>query len=213
MSTPRIPIHCDTLFDQHLPQWEALRDADEDGMSFHVLRAGTPEDDGRPLLVWVHPGDACESDSPSARIRSRSLELQQRMAHEVMEKLESHRVIVLHRQSSVFAFEPWSDHVDPDYADAMGACLNDPRVTLVWGDDLHAASQWILDQEGLGTEAFLTGAWRHPEWGCVTAVGQRLQAGGLRVAVSEHSPSEPGIVRVGWKPAQSAAANRRTPRP
>lgn len=203
-------FECDNQFDKAEIAWEAVLEELGDGAVFKPLHIpGVEPSDTRPLLIWVHPGDACEDDSPDARIRRRSIELQEAMGAEILARLETHRVIVIQRQSSIHAFAPWTARVAPEYAMAMGQCLSDADVAQVWGDDLDAASTWILENKAQATEVFLTGAWRHPDWGCVTAVGRQLQAAGLTVDVSNSSPSEPGVVRGGWKPEAAPRPRRK----
>lgn len=208
---PRISeMECDRQFETASPIWEAILEELGDGAVFRPLSAPAVDPaDPRPLLIWVHPGDACEDDSPDSRIRRRSLELQAAMGAEVFARLDTHRVIVIQRQSSIHAFEPWTSKVDAEYAMAMGQCLADADTAQLWGDDLAAASAWILENKAEASQVFLTGAWRHPDWGCVTAVGQALQAAGLAVEVSSSSPSEPGVMKGGWKPEASERPRRK----
>ena len=203
-------FECDSQFETAEIAWEAVLEELGDGAVFKPLHAPAVDPkDTRPLLVWVHPGDACEDDSPDTRIRRRSVELQAAMAAEIFERLETHRVIVIQRESSIYAFAPWTSRVAFQYALAMGQCLSDSGTAQTWGDDLAAASAWILENKAEARQVFLTGAWRHPDWGCVTAVGQTLQAAGLAVEVSSSSPSEPGVVKGGWKPEASERPRRK----
>lgn len=198
----------DSRFHAHHSAWEERREEEDDASTFVVDRHVATPEDARPWLVWVHPGDACEIDSPDADTQVRARLLEEQMGEEVLAMLDSHRVFVIHRQSSVFAFEPWEERTHPAYAEAMGRCLADEATTLLWGDDLAAASTWLLEQRGPADTVFLTGAWRHREWGCVTAVGEALVAGGMAAEVSAHSPSEPGTTVDGWTPAATIGSVR-----
>lgn len=195
----------------HQAHWEKLAAADLSDADWLILADPIVEaHDGRPLLVWVHPGDACESDHPRASIQEQAWALEERMGKEILERLPTHRVVVVHRTSSAFAFEPHAHRVAPAYANAMATVCQDPTTASLWGDDLDALAGWIADRRGAAPGAFLTGAWNHPDHGCVSAVGQALLAQGWPVTVSPHSPSEPGSVNNAWRPA--VATRRRAPR-
>lgn len=177
-------------------------------MELNVLREiALDEHDTRPLLIWVHPGDACESDFPDADIREASFRLQEEMGQEILERLETHRIVVIQRQSTAFAFEPEEWRMADPYLDAMGRILDREDTTWLWGDDLEKASSWILERRAQAPEAFLTGAWSHPEWGCVTAVGEGLLEANLPVKISPFSPSEPGTTLGAWRPSHSENAD------
>lgn len=111
-------------------------------------------------------------------------------------------VVVLHRYSSQFAFET-PKRVSEDYFQAMAQCMADQRATMLFGDDLEAASAWLLEHLAPRErpEVFLTGAWSHPKYGCVAAVGKALHVAGVdRLRVSLSSPSDPGEATNVWQP-------------
>ena len=68
-------FECDNQFEKAEIAWEAVLEEFGDGAVFKPLHVpGVDPSDTRPLLIWVHPGDACEDDSPDTRIRRRSVE-------------------------------------------------------------------------------------------------------------------------------------------
>lgn len=183
---------------QQLEDW-AISEDEEDG-DFRVVRMGVFEDsDPRPLLVWVHPGDACESDSPDSDVREQAKSLEDLMGKEIFSMRDTHRIVVIHRYSNHFAFY-CENRVADKYYDAMGQALIDEDASHLWGDELDEASAWIVQNRAGAKQAFLTGAWSHKDWGCVTAVGKALQEAGFEVEVSCYSPSEAGDTQEAWYP-------------
>lgn len=197
------------------PLWRAVSDrvareeaGEVDGMALAVLQAGqvTP---GLPLILWVHPGDACESDHPDEGVGERSYALQGGMGEELL-AMGACDLVVLHRLSSRFAFED-SQRVETPYYEAMVQAM-DGRVTHLYGDDLDAAAAWVLEHLAPHgrPDVLLTGAWSHPTHGCVAAVGQALETAGVApLRVSQHSPSDPGSVAQVWQPAAPASSRPR----
>jgi hypothetical protein len=198
--TPGEPMRA--FWDTH--QAQALCDEDDNGMQFLVLVDDGTRDD-RPLVVWIHPGDACEHDSDDEEIRNNAADFERYMGLEIQELSETHRLVVLHRQSTPYAFEPDTWRVNEEYWTAMSEALENPGHIHLWGDDLDKASAWLLEQLGQAPQYFLTGAWTDPKYGCVTAVGKALVRAGKEVEVSGWSPSEPGSVADGWRPADEKA--------
>lgn len=188
------------------PSWKAgyLELLAEEGGDFSVL--ASPPPDARPLLIWVHPGDAVD-DREAFDTREgyeRSVSHQRQMAVEIMDRMSDHQVVVLHRFSSDWAFE--KKRAQPTYREAMAAVTQDPTTVVLFGDDLPEVSDWLLaHQNVLGRPSvFMTGAWSDPEYGCVTTVGKGLEAGGVRgIQLSAWSPSEPGSVKGQWQPQPS----------
>lgn len=173
---------------------------DDDAPGLAVVHKGQVTS-GLPLVLWIHPGDACESDCDDEDIAEASIGLQHEMGRE-LEQFGPCDVVVLHRFSSQFAFE-YGNRVADTYHQAMCESLVDPRVTHLFGEDLTAASEWLLEHLALNQrpQILLTGAWSHPEHGCVAAVGQALHAAGIApLQVSWFSPSEPGEASNVWQP-------------
>lgn len=201
------------------PTWQAVSDLadayeEDDSMDFKVVHVGTVTP-SLPLVIWVHPGDACESDCDDEDIEEASKDLQHQMGRE-LEQFGPCDVVVLHRFSSQFAFES-SNGVADTYHQAMCETLVDPRATHLFGDDLESASAWLLEHMAIQgrPDILLTGAWSDPEHGCVSAVGQALHAAGATTLhVSHFSPSEPGDSSNVWQPpAPEPAAAPKRPKP
>lgn len=183
---------------------------DDDGAVFHVLQPGT-FDTSKPLIVLVHPGDACESDHPSEALQTRAWGYQMKMGAELLEeRFEGCDVIVLHRFSSRFAFENGYE-VDQDYLRALAKFHQDPKTCVLFGDDLEEASQWIIDQAKTTDRpcVFFSGAWSNKDNGCVTFVGKAIQAAGANIEVSAFSPANPGTMANAWR----GKLPRKTPTP
>lgn len=186
--------------------------AEESG-DFSVL--ASPPPDARPLLIWVHPGDAVD-DREAFDTREgyeRSLSHQRQMAAEIMDRMSGHQVVVLHRFSSDWAFE--KKRAQPEYREAMTAVMQEPTTVVLFGDELPEVSDWLLAHQNVPARpsVFMTGAWSDPEYGCVTAVGKGLEAGGVRgIQLSTWSPSEPGSIEGQWQP-QSRPVLQNVPAP
>lgn len=199
----------------------AAYDDGDDGESFHVLHHPGSED-SRPLLIWVHPGDAIEDadsfdpvdpDSEDGEdLYRNSLQCQGGMAQEVMDRMATHQVVVLHRYSSQWAFD--FQKATPDYERAMLKAEEQPGTVILFGDDLEAAGSWLVQKMNTTKrEVFLTGAYSDPRLGCVAAIGKAIEAAGCSsIQMSSWSPSEPGSRSGAWKP-QDAAAPSEPPLP
>jgi hypothetical protein len=200
------------------PLWAAVLEcaAQEEEIDFAVLHQGEV-DPTLPLVIWVHPGDACESDHDDRDVRDISIDLQHQMGRELLQ-FGPCNAVVLHRVSSEYAFEE-NYRVADNYHRAMCEALVDERVTHLFGDDLNAASAWLIEHMATQQrpEIFLTGAWSHPEYGCVAAVGQALHAAGTqRLHLSYSSPSDPGDCSEVWQPPApelAPAPTARAPKP
>ena len=183
----------------------------DDSAEFHVLQHGMAAVD-RPLVVWVHPGDACEFDTDDEEVKAYSFDFQEGMAEELL-GMGQCDVVVLHRFSSEYAFEN-ERRVDGGYYEAMAQVVQDERVSHLYGDDLDAASTWLLENMAVHgrPRVFLTGAWSHPDDGCVAAIGQALHAAGVtNMEVSPSSPSEPGSIENVWQPPAPEVAKKKAP--
>lgn len=194
--------------------WEKVLEMarrDDDGAEFMVLQEGEVSVD-RPLVLWIHPGDACEFDADDEEIRDFSFECQGGMAEELLSMGECD-IVVLHRVSSDYAFEN-ARRVDAGCYEAMAQLINDERTTHLYGDDLNADSAWVLEHMRTHNRprVFLTGAWSDPVYGCVAAVGQALHAAGVtNMDVSQSSPSEPGSTENVWQPPAPEATKKKAP--
>lgn len=198
---------------------QAIRDYEEDdSATFRVL--GTPDlTDGRPLLIWVHPGDAVEDkegfdppdDEDDEDLYENTRQFQAMMSREILDRLDTHQVVVIHRYSDQYAFE--EEQAQWDYQRAMADVGEEPSTVHLFGDDLAAASAWMvanLDVEN--RPVFMTGAYSHPDHGCLAAVGKALQAADATIEVSGWAPSEPGSVANIWTPSPATPAPTITPR-
>lgn len=67
------------------------------------------------------------------------------------------------------------------------------QSSILFGDDLEAASQWIIENLHVSERphVYLAGAYSDPENGCLTYVGKALERviGSHRITVSDYSPS------------------------
>lgn len=192
---------------------EQLSEKDEEGMQFLVLFFDQLTDD-RPIVLWVHPGDACEHDADDEEVRNNAHDFEHYMGEEIMEKYETHRIVVLHRQSTPYAFMPGTNRVADAYWEAMTDSISDNDSVHLWGDDLEKAAQWVIKKFPKAPSFFLTGAWSDPQYGCVTAMGKSLLKANKEVEVSSWSPSEPGSVADTWRPEhekEAAAKAERKP--
>jgi hypothetical protein len=179
---------------------------DDDSADFRVL--GTPDlNDARPLLIWIHPGDAVEDrdafeeaeTEEDEDLYENTRQFQARMGEEIERHMATHQVVVLHRYSDQYAFEDgqaqWS------YSRAMEAVGDEESTVHLFGDDLPAAAAWMVKHLGVEDRpVFMTGAYSDPDNGCLAAVGKALEAAGATIEVSGWSPSEPGSVANIWKP-------------
>jgi len=185
----------------------ALSASDFDGFKVIHQRNDWREDALRPLLVVVHPGDAIEracdwaDKAVGAKVEAFSKANQAGMAKEILNKLETHDVIVLHRLSSSYLHEPGAIR---DYCEVMDQC--DAVGLVLYGDDLESASAWIstnvpgcMDK---CIDVFMTGAYAASEYGCITAVGKALLLGnaGIKLKVSEHAPTDNSNDAPRWFP-------------
>lgn len=161
----------------------------------------------RPLLLVIHPGDAIEracdwsGQEGEHEVVALSASNQQGMAEEIIDKLDSHDVVVLHRISSAYLYE---GGVQNEYVDALSQC--DQQGVILYGDDLEAATHWMLQnvsglQEGR-LEVFMTGAYANAEHGCITAVGKGLLEANpeLKIKVSEWAPTDNNNFLPRWRP-------------
>jgi hypothetical protein len=174
---------------------------DEEGFDFEVLKAAPRSD--RPLLIWIHPGDAIEDREAFDRREDyeNTRQFQARMAEEIEDLVLTHQVVVLHRESSGYAFD--QEHAYPEYADALAMVEELSTTVLLYGDDLDQVSAWLIAELGANQrpQVFMTGAWSDPQHGCVAIVGQALDRAGAPVLrVSSWSPSEPGSIADVWQP-------------
>ena len=177
---------------------ERLSEEDDEGMQFLVLEDDGVRDD-RPIALWIHPGDACEHDHPDDEVRENAADFEHYMGEELLAD-DGYRMVVLHRQSTSYAFCPDTYRVADTYWKAMDQALTDPSTIHLWGDDLDEASKWLIDRLDQAPKFFLTGAWNHPKDVCVATVGKALVRAGKEVEVSMWSPSDPGSIDKTWRP-------------
>lgn len=172
----------------------------KDETDFRVLNAGRDGDVSRPLLVLVHPGDAVETEGP-AHVVAYSRSCQEGMAHEIENLIATDAdTTVLHRLSSHYSIGGSGD-CQRAFRAAIDALHRDGAI--IYGDDLEKAAAWIEERHLASQRPFvvLAGAWTHYEWGCVTLVGQLLEALGARVVLSRHASVCPGADEAGYRPA------------
>lgn len=169
----------------------------------------------RPLLIIIHPGDAIEDGIGygDAIAAAEVVEFGRRnviaMAREIDEKLATHDVVVLHRQSSIDTFMR-SDFgqflkTEKDIKPYAKMCIKaSEQGQVLFGDDLDACAKWILENMNPveRPEIFMTGAYACAQWGCITHVGKCLmKAGCNQIEVSPHSPTDSSNYQPRWNPA------------
>lgn len=173
-----------------------LRKLDEDGEdAFLVLfHDAVRHDPARPLVVIVHPGDMIEVRQGWSRddwpgVLGRSLSCQ---AHTALE-LERWRkrgadFVILHRASCSQIAKGERPTCDDHFASEIVAARK--AGTVLYGDDLDAAGQWMLDHLHIEQRPaiYMAGAYADADHGCLTAIGQMLESVARgRITVSEHA--------------------------
>ncbi|WP_192926341.1 hypothetical protein [Microvirga tunisiensis] len=159
----------------------------------------------KPLYILVHPGDvvqskddASNSDDPR-QIPEYSWACQIAQAEEVDKLLKAGwDLAVLHRFSSTYAFgvsnsaEELVSAIDTIHED--GASL--------YGDDLDAAAKFLCERMTAAKRpaVLLSGAWSAADGGCITALGQALEAAGTRVHLSYSACISPDGSEDEWRP-------------
>lgn len=148
-------------------------------VQFHVcVSSAAPLDARKPLLIIVHPGDAIEDGQGyPEKQRQQVIDFGKfntdGMAGEISAMLHNADIVVLHRESSLF------DILGAGSSPYTEACRSaSERGTVLCGDDLEAASDWILANMAVADRpsVFMTGAYACADYGCITAVGRRLQS-------------------------------------
>lgn len=220
------------------PAYNRCLKNDDDSADFHVLSAPAATD--QPLLIWIHPGDAVEAEDAFDRPElsghqvdededefeddiedeyQNSLDFQNKMASEIYDKAATHQVIILHRQSDDWAFT--RGYATHDYKQAMIDVEDLPSTVHLYGDDLKAASAWIIENMNTPTrpDIFMTGAYSDPKDGCMAFVGQEIEKSGvINMQATWSSPSSPGSSASGWHPKkkpvpEETPAPKETPAP
>lgn len=200
--------------------WKAALDAAvhaDDGGGFRVL---SPEvvRDLRPVLLWIHPGDAVEDAGAFActeggeDLHQNSRDFQDAMGEAACGQIGKRQTVILHRLSDGYAFD--DEMAEAVYQEAMEKACAEASTLHLFGDDLDAAADWLIANLGgadgiAGLPIYMIGAYSHPEHGCLAHVGQRLEAAGAQVEVHPCSPSEPGSCADAWVPAQSRGVHGR----
>ena len=199
--------------------WGTLTAVDEeadDRASFQAWRVASSEDGRNPLLVIVHPGDAIETDAGNQQIRREAARCQENMAAEIGRLSNGGwDCVVLHR-SSCAQYAPGK--AQKSVAEQMRREIQALHATgtVLYGDDLGAAGNWMEDHLDLESRPAirLTGAYADPLHGCVTAIGEGIQAylaeigGRATVSLSEHAYAGPGGTER-WQPQAAASLGPR----
>lgn len=173
---------------------------------FRVLAEPGEIETRRGLYVLVHPGDVVQArddvgDGDEAdAILEYSRRCQQILASEVEALVvdDDWDVVVLHRQSSDYAFTGDADY---DYRELMPDPGDD--ATLLWGDDLPAAAAYLLATMRASERPLvvLGGAWSEARHGCVASIGEALELGGCATALSRGACISPDGSGVEWTPS------------
>ncbi|WP_137917164.1 hypothetical protein [Hydrogenophaga sp. 2FB] len=173
----------------------------------------------RPLLVIVHPGDALEppfgwSHADYQAVLGFSLSNQVGMSAEILARVETCEVFVLHRSSSSDLLSGGAARwVDPSYAKAVRRASEVGSVA--YGDDLTSAADWICASTELmaGREVFMTGAYADAVHGCITALGSSLLGAqpDLKINVSDHAPTDNANHAPRWVPSAAKPGSPFTP--
>ncbi|MCE6958717.1 hypothetical protein LAZ40_06610 [Cereibacter sphaeroides] len=166
----------------------AIDRASDDSAEFHVLhdpvRNGEPSPD---LVIVIHPGDLVEPGfdrGALARQKGLAAELAARSGQDFL---------VLHRNSC----SQFGTGRLPSVHPALKKALQDgwKRGVILHGDDLEAASAWIVSHMALDRrrEIFLGGAYGDAEDGCLAFVGKAIEAAAPgRIVLSAHIPCPGG---------------------
>ena len=198
---------------------EAIDKDEAGGGGFRVLSSATARDT-RPVLLWVHPGDAVEDQSvfddseTGEELYRNSRDFQDEMGDFACRRLGASQVVILHRASDRYAFE--DEEAEPVYQEAMEKACGDASTLHLFGDDLDAAARWLVEHLGEGRDVdglavCLIGAYGHSEHGCLAFIGQRLGAAGAGVKVHPCVPSGPGAREGAWQPNRQAVADTAQP--
>lgn len=183
---------------------QTLCEQEEDRFQVLQLPAGWGTSQA-PLLLIVHPGDALEflSDwrgNPAGRgVVALSVANQAGMASEIMQRLPTHEVAVLHRLSSQYLGRR---DAESSYRQAVRSA--EEVAAVLYGDDLDAASQWLHAHAmpEHRRQVFLTGAYADAQYGCITAIGRVLQAHrpDVLIEVSHWAPTDNTNHAPRWRP-------------
>lgn len=165
-----IPRPGDLSVDEIRDILEEIDNASDDSMDFRVIQhADDMMDASRPLMVIIHPGDMIELDhDPDA------LEMQDGLATE-MEARQNFDLVILHRNSCSQIGNVTAERCCHEMGDRFEAEW--PRATILHGDDLEAASAWMVSNLGLEgrPEIFMGGAYGGIDFGCLTFVGKNIE--------------------------------------
>lgn len=177
-----------------------------DALSFYVLRHATPKPN-LPLAIIVHPGDLIAgvyglSPEDRKKVMAFSFRNQGGTAADIRKWRElPAEVLVLNRQSCELFMGQEKFAVSRDLADEMKKAWRSD--TILFGDDLVKASEWMIANMSLEQRPhiYLAGAYSDPEYGCLTFIGQALEkvVGHDKITVSDHSPPGEGPGKA-WRP-------------
>lgn len=175
-----------------------IHELDEEGEdAFLVLsHEASDHDPAKPLVVVVHPGDMVEvrqgwGADDWREVLRKNLDSQRGTAADLARwREEGADVVLLHRSScsqladgvagSVYACDALVDEI----AAAREA------GTILYGDQLEEAGKWMLEHLHIERRPaiYMAGAYADAESGCLTAIGQMLEAVARgRITVSEHA--------------------------
>lgn len=184
--------------------------AQRDDNDFLVLRVPDAVAPSKPLYILIHPGDAvqkhddlesCEDDVHE-QIFEYSQSCQSTMGSELLGlDTDVWDVAILHRQSTAYTFCNQVD-IDDDYYDAIHQLNADENAAILYGDDLDAASTFLLDTMRAKDRPLvvIAGAWSHVNGGCVELVGKRLDAAGVALKSSRGTCISPDGAEEEWLP-------------
>jgi hypothetical protein len=204
----------------------AYREHPEGGFAVCAPPLERPNQD-KPLLIIIHPGDAIEDGIgygdpvAAAEVVEFGRKNVIAMAKEIEEKMATHDVVVLHRQSSVDTFMR-SDYgqflkIEKDIKPYSKICIKaSDQGQVLFGDDLDACADWILKNMKAKDRPhiFMTGAYACAEWGCITHVGRNLlRAGCESITLSEHSPTDSSNFQPRWDPSSDQRVLKRQHKP
>lgn len=121
---------------------------------------------------------AYEKESEDSEdLYAKTLQFQSGMGRGISSLVATHRVVILRRYSSEWAFD--QGKADFDYASAMREVTAQSSTGLLFGDDLAAASAWLIAEMNTPNRSvFLTGAYSEPKQGCASAIGKAIERAG-----------------------------------
>jgi len=184
---------------------ELARNDEGEANDFHAIDVLPEYLPQRPLYILVHPGDVIQSKDDAAGSDDPESILEYSMSCQIAQAEDVERLIkadwdlaVLHRFSSSYAFGV--SNSAEEFAEAVQQ-IHDTD-TVLYGDDLEATAQFLCEKMHAAQRpaVLLSGAWSDADGGCITALGQHLEAAGAKVHLALSACISPDGSEEEWKP-------------